>query len=112
MQNASRTGSRKSKKVRGRNQSPLIPGITPELLPNTAAVSAAGKVSQMRQEKLISKMIDLEDRANAHASQYLKLLSVPQKRTSASIHYQKALKLRARVQELIRKIALCDSARS
>jgi hypothetical protein len=67
---------------------------------------------EMRQEQLIAKLIDLEDRANAHTSQYLKLLSVPQKRTSASIHYQKALKLRARVQELIRKIALCDSARS
>ena len=66
---------------------------------------------EMRQEQLIAKLIDLEERANAHTSQYLKLLSVPRKRTSASIHYQKALKLRARVQELIRKIAHCDSAR-
>ena len=71
----------------------------------------AGKVLEMRQEQLIAKLIDLEDKANAHASQYLKLLSVPRKRTSASVHYQKALKLRARVQELIRKIAHCDSAR-
>ena len=64
----------------------------------------------MRQEELISKLIDLEEKANTHTSQYLKLLSVPRKRTSASIHYQKALKLRARVQELIRQIALCDGA--
>ena len=65
---------------------------------------------EMRQEQLIAKLIDLEERANAHTSEYLKLLSVPRKRTSASIHYQKALKLRAKVQELIKKIALCDSS--
>ena len=64
----------------------------------------------MRQEQLIAKLIDLEERANAHTSEYLKLQSVPRKRTSASIHYQKAPKLRARVQELIRKIALCISS--
>ncbi len=67
---------------------------------------------QMRQEQLVSKMIDLEDKANAHASQYLKLLGVPGKRTIASTHYQKSLKLRARVQELIRKIALYNNAMS
>ncbi len=60
---------------------------------------------EMSQEQLIAKLIDLEERANAHTSEYLKLQSVPRKRTSASSHYQKALKLRARVQELIRKIA-------
>jgi len=65
---------------------------------------------EMRQEQLIAKLIDLEERANAHTSEYLKLVSVPRKRTSATIHYQKALKLRARVQDLIRKIALCNSS--
>jgi len=64
---------------------------------------------EMRQEELISKLIDLEERANAHTSEYLKLLNEPRKRTSASVHYQKALKLRARVHDLIRKIALCNS---
>jgi hypothetical protein len=66
----------------------------------------------MRQEKLISKLIDLEDRANAHTAQYLKLLGIPGKRTGASTHYQKALKLRARIQDLIRQIALYDGTHS
>ncbi len=66
----------------------------------------------MRQEQLISELINLEDKANAHAAQYLKLLSVPGKGTVASIHYQKTLKLRAKVQDLIKQIALCDNARS
>ncbi len=65
---------------------------------------------EMRQEQLIAKLIDLEERANAHTSEYLKLVSVPRKRTSATIHYQKALKLRAKVQEIIKKIALCDNS--
>ena len=52
----------------------------------------------MRQEQLISKLIDLEDKANAHASEYHKLLGVPGNKAQASQHYRKALRLRAKVQ--------------
>jgi hypothetical protein len=66
----------------------------------------------MRQEQLISKLIDLEDKANAHASEYLKLLGVPGNKAQASQHYRKALRLRARVQGLIRQIGLLSGART
>ena len=61
----------------------------------------------MRQEKLVAKMIDLEDRANAHTTEYLRLLSVPGAKSKASLHYLRASKLRAKIQNLIKQIAHC-----
>ncbi len=63
----------------------------------------------MRQDQMISKLIDLEDKANAHTSEYLRLLQMPGNKTKASLHYRKALKLRSRIQGLIREIALAGS---
>lgn len=64
----------------------------------------------MQQEKLIAKLIDLEERANAHTAEYVRLLHVPKGRTEASRHYRKAAQLRSKIQDLIRQIALCDDA--
>ncbi len=64
----------------------------------------------MEQDKLVSKLIDLEDKATAHTSEYLKLVQKPGKKTQASLHYRKALKLRSRIQEVIRKIALAGGS--
>ncbi|MGC9966350.1 MAG: hypothetical protein ABSE08_13180 [Syntrophobacteraceae bacterium] len=61
----------------------------------------------MRQEKLIAKIIDLEERANAHTAEYQRLLQVPKSRTKASKHHRKAIRLQSRIQDLIREIALC-----
>ncbi len=63
----------------------------------------------MRQERLVAKMIDLEERANAHTAEYLRLLHVPGGENKASLHYLKALRLRSKVQGIIRQIALCVS---
>lgn len=65
---------------------------------------------KMRQEQLISKLINLEDKANAHASEYHRLLGVPGNKAQASQHYRKALRLRAKVQRLIRQIGLLGGA--
>ncbi len=64
----------------------------------------------MQQDQLISKLIDLEDKAKAHTSEYLKLLQMPGNKTQASLHYRKALKLRSRIQGVIREIALAGSS--
>ncbi len=59
----------------------------------------------MQHEKIITKLIDLEERAEAHRVEYLKFQYVPGKKTLASSHYRQALRLRSRIRELIRKIA-------
>ncbi len=66
----------------------------------------------MRYERLVAKMIDLEERANAHTTEYSRLLHVPGGKTKASLHYLKALRLRSKIQELIRQIALCGGVSS
>jgi len=63
---------------------------------------------EMRQEKLIAKMIDLEERANAHTAEYQRLLHVPKSRTEASKHHRKAIRLQSKIHDLIREIALCE----
>jgi uncharacterized coiled-coil DUF342 family protein len=62
----------------------------------------------MRQEKLIAKIIDLEERAKAHTAEYQRLLHVPKSRTQASKHRRKAISLQSRIQDLIREVALCE----
>jgi hypothetical protein len=59
-------------------------------------------------EKLIAKIIDLEERANAHTAEYERLLHVPKSRTQASKHHRNAIRLQARIQCLIREIALWE----
>ena len=53
----------------------------------------------MHQEKLIAKIIDLEERANAHTAEYQRLLHVPKSKTEASKHHRKAVRLQSRIQE-------------
>ena len=64
----------------------------------------------MHQEKLIVRLIDLEERANAHTAEYQRLLHLPKSRSEASKHYRKALTLQSKIQDLIREIALCEDA--
>ncbi|MFZ0931060.1 MAG: hypothetical protein WAN11_20810 [Syntrophobacteraceae bacterium] len=60
---------------------------------------------EMRQEQLISKLIDLDEQAKAHASEYMKLIQAPGNSAQASLHNRKALKLRSRIKDLMKKIA-------
>ena len=57
------------------------------------------------QEKLIAKIIDLEEQANVHTAEYERLLTVPKSRTKAAEHHRKAVRLQSRIQSLIREIA-------
>jgi hypothetical protein len=59
----------------------------------------------MQQNELISKLIDLQEKEDAHVCEYRKLEMVPGKKTKASLHYKKAMRLRSRIQELIHQIA-------
>ena len=63
---------------------------------------------QMHHEKLIAKIIDLEERANAHSAECQKLLQVPKHKTEASKHHRSAARLQSRIQSLIKEIALWD----
>jgi hypothetical protein len=56
-------------------------------------------------EKLIAKIIDLEEQANAHLLEYQKLLLVPKSKTLASRHNRQATRLQSRIQKLIKEIA-------
>ncbi len=59
----------------------------------------------MHAHELVSKLIDLQEKANSHATEYLKLRFVPGKKTMASVHHRKAERLRLRIQKIIREIA-------
>lgn len=54
---------------------------------------------------LISKLIDLQEKANEHTSEYKKLQYLPGNKSKAAVHQKKAMRLRSRIQELIREIA-------
>lgn len=60
----------------------------------------------MREQELISKLIDLEEQAKAHTSEYLRLMQMPGNLTRASFHNNRALRLRSRIKGLMRQIAL------
>jgi hypothetical protein len=60
---------------------------------------------RMRQEKLISTLIDLDERAKAHTSEYLKLIQATGNAARASFHNRKALRLRSRIKDLMKQIA-------
>ncbi|MFZ2447542.1 MAG: hypothetical protein WAW37_14395 [Syntrophobacteraceae bacterium] len=66
----------------------------------------------MLTNELIAKLIDLQEKANAHTSEYLKWEHAPGGKTRASVHHRKALKLRSKIQGLIREIAGCQSGPS
>ncbi len=59
----------------------------------------------MRQNELITRLIDLQEKEDVHVCEYRKLELVPGKKTKASLHYKKALRLRSRIQQLIHQIA-------
>ncbi len=63
----------------------------------------------MLANELVSELIELQEKANSHATEYLKLRFVPGKKTVASVHHRKAEKLRVRIQKIIREIAGCES---
>jgi hypothetical protein len=58
---------------------------------------------QMQQKELVSRLIDLEEHAKVYASEYLRLIDG---QVTKSFHDGKALRLRSRVQNLMRQIAL------
>lgn len=59
----------------------------------------------MLPSELIAKLIDLQEQADAHTSEYQRLECLPGRKSKASIHRRKAVKLRSRIQEIIREIA-------
>lgn len=66
----------------------------------------------MLPSELISRLIDLQEQANTHTAEYLKLQFMPGKKTVASAHLRKAERLRLRIQEIIREIAAGDNCPS
>lgn len=59
----------------------------------------------MTSQNIVSKLIDLQDKANAHASEYERLQNIPGQKTVASAHLRKAVRLRAQIQKLIHQLA-------
>jgi hypothetical protein len=59
----------------------------------------------MSKPPLISKLIDLDEQARAHACEYLRLIKESGSAAKASIHYRKELRLRARIKDLMKQIA-------
>ena len=60
----------------------------------------------MWQEQLISKLVELEGQAKAHSSEYLRLIQVPGNLTEASLHDRQVIRLRSRIQNLMRQIII------
>jgi hypothetical protein len=64
-----------------------------------------GKALKMRRQQLISKLIDLDEQAKAHCSEYLRLIQMPGNAAKAALHNRKELRLRARIKDLMKQIA-------
>jgi len=62
--------------------------------------------NKMRQQELISKLIDLDERAKAHCSEFMRLIQMPGNQTKATYHNRRVATLRSRIQNLMRQIAL------
>ncbi len=62
----------------------------------------------MQPDKIISLLIDLQEKADTHTTEYLRLQYLPGNKAKATAHQRKALKLRTRILDLIRKIALAE----
>lgn len=62
----------------------------------------------MQPDKIISQLIDLQEKANTHTSEYLRLQYLPGNKAKAFAHQRKAIKLRSRILDLIREIALSE----
>jgi len=60
----------------------------------------------MRQQELITKLIDLEEQVKAHSSEYLHLIRTPDNRAKASYHKRRVLRLRSRIRGLMEQIAM------
>ncbi|MCE5333093.1 MAG: hypothetical protein LLG06_00730 [Desulfobacteraceae bacterium] len=59
----------------------------------------------MTTHEIVSELIVLQDEEILHRTEYLKLQHLPGKKTVASSHCRKAMRLRARIQALIKTIA-------
>ncbi|MGA2936441.1 MAG: hypothetical protein ABSF52_04995 [Syntrophobacteraceae bacterium] len=59
----------------------------------------------MHKEQLISRLIDLDEQAKAHASEYLRLIQAPGNAAKASLNDRKGLRLRSRMKDLMKQIA-------
>ncbi len=59
----------------------------------------------MEADKLIAKLIKLQNQADAHSSEYMRLEYIKTERAKALFHYRQNQKLRSKIQTLIRKIA-------
>ncbi len=60
---------------------------------------------KMRKEQMISKMIHLDEQAKAHDCEYVRLSHTPGNKAKASFHNRKALKLRSRINDLMKRFA-------
>ncbi|MEN6441479.1 MAG: hypothetical protein ABFD97_23185 [Syntrophobacter sp.] len=54
---------------------------------------------------LIAQLIDLQEKANVHITEFRRLEHLPGNKSKASVHRRKAVKLRSRIQEIIHEIA-------
>ncbi len=59
----------------------------------------------MRHKDLIAKLIDLEERAQLHSSEYFKMIQMRGDPAKASLHYRKVIRLRSRIKDLMKQIA-------
>lgn len=59
----------------------------------------------MQSKNIVGRLIDLQDQANVHTSEYQRFQHMPGHKTQATAHMRKALKLRAQIQKLIHQIA-------
>ncbi len=62
----------------------------------------------MEADKLIAKLIKLQNKADANSLEFLRLEYIKTERAKALFHYRQNQKLRSKIQTLIRKIATLE----
>jgi len=59
----------------------------------------------MTPHEIVAKLIALQDKESLHRTEYLRLQHLPGKKTAATDHHRKAVRLQSQIQGLIRMIA-------
>ncbi len=70
--------------------------------------SLSGQGEFMEADKLITKLIKLQNQADAHSSEFIRLEYIKTERAKALFHYRQNQKMRSKIQTLIRKIATLE----
>lgn len=69
-------------------------------------IPLSNRYMKMNRNRLISKLLELGEEAEAHNAKYLQLMQTPGKMSKAFMHERKALRVHSKIQELIRQIGL------